>query len=161
MKLTKVFFGDKRLRDIYVGATKWQVFKYRLMRFVRKTLIVAFLLGAIYGSFHLGRVTTDPVTVFAEKEVIKEVETSSNVMERIAKCESGGIHYRNGQVILNANSNGSVDIGYFQINSVWSKKASELKLDLTKEEDNKKFALWLYKNRGTEDWYSSKACWNK
>jgi len=162
MKYTKVFFGDKRLKDVVVGATKWQVFKYRFVKMVRKVAIASFIIGLVYGSFHLGRKTTQPEVVFADREVMVEVEKESPVLKRIAVCESGGSHYnKDGQVIMRANTNGTVDTGKFQINSVWNKKAGEMKLDLTKEADNETFAKWLYANKGTEPWYSSKTCWNK
>jgi hypothetical protein len=62
---------------------------------------------------------------------------------------------------MRANTNKTVDIGRYQINSVWNKKASELGLDLTIEADNEKMAYWIYENRGTGDWYSSEKCWKK
>jgi len=76
--------------------------------------------------------------VYAYRTITVEVpvETVAPVMERIAKCESGNTHYRNGQVIFNANKGGSVDIGLYQINSIWNKKATEMKLDLTKPVQN-------------------------
>lgn len=82
-------------------------------------------------------------------------------MQRIAECESGDIHYKaNGQVITNANKNGSVDLGRFQINEkIWGDKAGEMKLDLASEQDNKTMALWIYENYGTEDWKYSSNCW--
>lgn len=159
----KVFFGETRLKDIAVGATKWEVFKYKFMRATRATVMAVFALGLLYGAFFTGRVTTEPVKVFADKEVIVEVKSKSPVMERIAKCESGGHHIEKatGQVVMRSNTNKSVDVGKYQINSVWFKKATELGLDITKEKDNEEFAYWLYENRGTNDWYSSKACWSK
>jgi hypothetical protein len=62
---------------------------------------------------------------------------------------------------MRSNTNKSVDIGKYQINSVWFKKATELGLDITKEEDNEAMAYWIYENRGTGDWYSSQSCWSK
>ena len=42
------------------------------------------------------------------------------IMERIAKCEYGGIHYRqDGTLVKNINKNGTIDFGKFQINSAW------------------------------------------
>lgn len=162
MKKTKLFYGDTRLKDIYVGATKWEVFKYRTARFIRKVIIVSFIAGIAVGSFKIGTLTTNPHTVYAEKEVIKEVEKEAPILKRIAQCESGGSHYKNGQVIINGkNKNGSVDLGKYQINSTWNATATKMGLDLTNEQDNEAFAKWLYANKGTEPWYSSKPCWNK
>ena len=104
-----------------------------------------------------------PRTVYADREVIKEVEVKAPVMERIAKCESGGKHFApSGQVIVNVNNNKTYDIGKYQINSIWNKKATELGYNLYIEKDNEAFAMWLYRNYGSEPWSASKAnCWNK
>ena len=84
------------------------------------------------------------------------------VLDRIAVCESNNKHFdKNGQVLMRGNSNKTVDVGIFQINSVWFSKATELGLDLTKEADNREFAKYLYTTRGTEDWVYSKKCWAK
>ena len=159
-KSIQVLVNGEPLYRIYPHATKWQVFKYNLVVGIRKAMFVGAFTGLVVGTSLIYK-EVSPKTVYADKHVLVEVESIPPVLERIAKCESGGQHYKNGQVIFNANTNGTVDIGYFQINSIWNKKATELGLDLSKEKDNKAFAMWIYKNRGTEDWYSSKACWQK
>lgn len=163
MKKTKLFYGDTRLKDIYVGATKWQVFKFRTARRVRKLAVVLLMLDLLVGGYELG--SMKPKTVYADREVIKqvEVEAKAPVLERIAKCESGGTHYdKSGQVLLRGNTNKTVDIGIMQINETyWGKKAHELGYNLTIEKDNKEFARWLYTNYGTEPWSASKGCWSK
>jgi len=122
-------------------------------------IAVAFAIGSEFS----------PKMVYAVNTEVKvvEVESPSPVLERIADCESGDSgkkgtarHFDlSGQVIMRGNTNKTVDVGKYQINSVWFSQASKLGLDLTKEEDNHAFALWLYKNKGTEDWYASKKCW--
>jgi hypothetical protein len=104
-------------------------------------------------------------------EVIPTVEAESNlapILQRISNCETtgnpnkAGSHWdKNGQVLMRSNVNKSVDVGLFQINSVWFKKATEMGLDITKEADNTKMAQWIYENRGTGDWSSSANCWRK
>jgi hypothetical protein len=98
-----------------------------------------------------------------EAQVIKEVKGKTPVMDRIAKCESGNSHIdpKTGQVYMVANTNKTVDVGKYMINSVWHKKAKELGFDITKEVDNEKMAYWIYENMGTEAWVYSKHCWNK
>lgn len=166
MKKIKVFFNGERLRDMYPYATKWEVFKWKFMRFVRKLFFVALAGSSVYVAGLIGS-EYFPKTIYevqAEKIVTVEVpvDTTAVVMERIAHCESGGSHYnKKGQVAFNVNTNGTVDIGYYQINSVWGEQATKLGLDLTNEEDNKQMAKWIFENRGTEDWYSSKKCWQK
>lgn len=160
MKYIKVFWNGEPLKKIYPHATKWEIFKYKLVKFMNfslKTIVIALSLAIAY---QMGTLNPIVKTVFAEK--IVEVETIPPIMQKIARCESGGIHKKNGQVIFNSNTNKTVDIGKYQINSIWNKKATELGLDLTIEKDNEKFAMWLYKNYGTSPWDSSrKACWNK
>lgn len=83
------------------------------------------------------------------------------VMARISKCESPtGQYAKDGQVARHVNKDGTVDIGAYMINSVHNKEASKMGYDLSREDDNKAFAAWLYANRGTGDWYSSARCWN-
>jgi len=162
-KKLKVSYMGKPLKEIYPYATGFQVLRYRFNKFMEKVVIASFIIGMVYGGFKVGQMTIEPSVTFADREVIKEVivESPSSVMLRIAKCESGGSHTRNGQVIYNANNNKTVDVGLYQINSIWNKKATELGLDLSIEKDNKAFAMYLYKNYGTEPWYPSKSCWNK
>ncbi len=160
MNKTKVFFGGQRLKDMYVGASKFEVFKYRVVRTSKRVIVVTGMLSALSWSAVLGS-HAFPSVVYAEKTVHVAVDMVSPVMDRIALCESGGKHYKAGQVLIMANTNKTVDIGYYQINSIWNKTASNMGYDLTKEEDNKAFGRWLYANYGTEPWVYSKACWNK
>lgn len=161
MKPIKVFFNGKRLKDIYPHATRYQLFKYRLARFFRKLTITTLTAIILILAFQLGGIF-NPTLTYQRVEAIKEVEKESPVLDRISMCESTSSHYdKNGQVLIRPNTNGTVDIGEYQINSVWFKKATELGLDLTKPQDNKAMAMWIYKNRGTGDWSSSSKCWNK
>ena len=133
--------------------------------FMKKLLIslacVNVLLWIAVGFFYAGSYYM-PKYVFAEKHIEVVVEKDAPVLQRIAKCESGDTHYdKNGQVLMRSNSNKSVDVGRYQINSVWFKKATELGLDITKEKDNETMARWIYANRGTVDWRYSEQCWNK
>ena len=101
-------------------------------------------------------------TISAVNEVFSEVvEELPPVMQRIAQCESGDSHYDStGQITTNGNKNGTVDIGRFQINLYyWAEEATELDYDLTDEDDNTAFAMYLYHNQGTEAWVWSKKCW--
>ena len=121
-------------------------------------LIVVVIFAGIIQYFRWAYPTEKIVT----KEVLVERPVTYPVLDRIAKCESNNSHYdKNGQVMLRGNRNGSVDVGRFQLNSIWFSKATELGLDLTKEKDNEEFAIYLYKTFGTEPWVFSKSCWNK
>lgn len=160
MKPIKVMWNGKHLKDIYPHATAWQVFKYRVAMFLRKVIIAIIIISAFYATFKVGGIM-NPATIVTTAEVIKEVEVKAPILDRIAKCESPTGHWKNGQVVININRNGSYDQGKYQINSIWNKKATELGLNLMVEKDNEEMARWIYTNRGTEDWYSSKSCWQK
>lgn len=154
MKILK-FYGNQ-----FVGSLK-----QRFVQYLKKYLIVSAKVCAIAwlftGGIFLGKNHTQPV--YADREVIKEVSREAPVLARIAKCESGNKHLGpNGQVIINANNNGSVDIGVMQINErIWGAEATKQGLNLWVEKDNRAFAEYLYANFGTEPWVWSKQCWNK
>jgi hypothetical protein len=158
MKSSKVMLHGKHLRDIYPHATRLQIFKYKVRRFTRKILIVTSFGLALTGSYALG--------AFVKTTKVTQAETSMKsdapVLERIAQCESGGSQYdKTGQITLHANSDGTIDVGKYQVNSKWFKKATSFGYDLTKSDDNRKMAEWIYANRGTGDWQSSARCWQK
>jgi hypothetical protein len=101
-------------------------------------------------------------TLNATNQITIAQHTTAPVMERIIKAESGGHQYAaNGQVLIHINTNGTVDLGVGQINSVWFSLATKLGYDLTKESDNPAFAEYLYQNYGTDPWYSSKSLWSR
>ncbi len=143
-----------------MNKSKFRSIKSKVAMFTKKTLIVMGSMSALGWAVYFGS-NYVPRTVYADREVIKEVEMEAPVMDRIAHCESSGSHKKDGQVIFKANTDGSVDIGKYQINSIWNKKATKLGYDLTNEVDNKAFAMWLYKNYGTLPWSASAKCWNK
>lgn len=172
MKKVKVNYNGKHYKYIY-NATPWQVFKFKFFRAVRICIYLG-IIGLIGYVIFLFGGYMNPQTIVTKAEVIKEVPTKAQILEDIADCESGkrlpngkavkgsARHYApSGQVLMTGNTNKSVDVGKYAINSVWFKKATELGLDITKEDDNKAMAMWIYENRGTEDWYPSKSCWRK
>ena len=159
MKKTKVLFNGKRLKDIYVGASKWEVFKYRVRVWFRRLVLLSILGGILWFVYTMGSLL-NPAIVYTKAEVIKEVPIKAPILEKIFVCESGGKHFdKNGQVLMRSNTNRTVDLGIAQINTVWFAKATELGYDLTIEKDNRAMAQWIYENRGTEDWSASKKCW--
>lgn len=135
------------------------------MKLYKLLILIILLIGAVYG----GKVFFSEEIEVPGKEVVVEVPRQAPVLDRIAGCETQGnpnvkgTHYaKNGQVLLSPNKDGSVDIGYYQINDdLWGKKASEMNLNLVVEADNKKFGEYLYATRGTQDWYLSAKCWNR
>lgn len=118
------------------------------------TVVMVYILNAYHGSKEV---------VYNNHTVIeREAEEGGipPVMQRIAECESDNKHYgQSGQVLMIGNTNNSVDVGRYQINTLWFNTANELGYDLTNESDNEAFALYLYENYGTEPWIWSKKCW--
>ena len=96
-------------------------------------------------------------------EYVREKESQAIVLEKIARCESAGKQFEDdGRLVKRVNKNGSVDYGKFQINDKhWELKAIELGYNIYTLEGNEAMAKWIYENRGTEDWYLSKKCWQK
>lgn len=106
-----------------------------------------------------------------------EVDRSMPVLERIKNAESGGNQFcteelakskryedcyagRVGMVLMNVNTNGSIDWGICQINDFyWGVKARELGFDIMTLEGNEEMCDWLFANHGTEPWSASKANW--
>ncbi len=165
--MAKIFYGNQYIESFKCDGrkySKFQIFKMRLAHKMKLMLTAGALLSVIGWSVYVGSEFI-PKTVYAEKEVVREVELVrvAPVMDRIAKCESGDKHFdpKTGQVYTLGNTNKTVDVGRYMINTVWHKKAAELGFDITKEEDNKKMAYWIYENFGTEPWVYSKHCWNK
>jgi putative hemolysin len=83
------------------------------------------------------------------------------VLERIARCESGGRHLDGKGRVIRGVVNPQ-DIGKFQINlDSWAKKSKELGFDIFTEDGNTKMAQYLYAQNGTRDWNASKWCWKR
>jgi hypothetical protein len=124
------------------------------------------LAWALVGSLKIGQ-HLYPHIVYAEKVVEVPVETDIPILNRIIMCESGGKQLgADGQILVNINvqqdGTKSIDVGIGQVNvTAWGKLATKMGFDLTKESDNKAFTKWLFLNKGSEPWYSSKKCWSK
>ena len=161
MKLTNNWEGRNYMK--YQRDAKTGQFKNKVKSFLKKLLfwvIVILALAATVQGFRLAYPTV--VTVETIKEVLVNQEIDYPVLARIAQCESGNTHIdKNGQVLMRGNTNRTVDIGRYQINSVWFAEATKQGLDLTKDKDNEEFAKFLFSTRGTEPWVYSKKCWSK
>ena len=165
IKKIKVFAGNTRLKDVWVGASKWEVFKYRTARFLRKLFIVtsitAAVVGIAVGSYKAGG-TLSPVTVFADKFVNVPIVAVTPVLSRIEKCESDDMQENSqGQILIHMNANGTYDEGEYQINSSWNATATKLGYDLSTANGNEAMAQYLYQNVGTSPWSASEKCWSK
>lgn len=99
-----------------------------------------------------------------KKEEVKKIELLKELVP-ICACESTGnknkkpVHVdRKGNVLLGVIN--PADTGLCQINvKIHKKDIEKMGLDVRKEEDNIKFANWLYANQGPTPWDWSKHCW--
>lgn len=163
--MTKIYYGRDLIGRFTCDGKKYTRFQLLVLKIKRATIGSIIVLGVfcLIGWGFVAGATYFPRVDVVEAQVIKEVKGKTPVMDRIAKCESGNSHIdpKTGQVYMVANTNKTVDVGKYMINSVWHKKAKELGFDITKEADNEKMAYWIYENMGTEAWVYSKHCWNK
>lgn len=134
------------------------------MKKILSSILTIGILAGIGSAVGFAIAFTHPVdaqVVYQSKEVIVEVERNAPVLERIANCESGNKQFKDGQVLISINKNGTYDQGIMQINSIHNKDASNRGYNLATEEGNKGYGKFLYENYGTSDWSASQACWRK
>lgn len=164
--LIKSIFNVKTKGDYFkkVNKTFWTTIGWYMARSTRNLAILAtfgvvsYISAISYNYLHPNVVEAEPIV----KTITVEATSTPPVLQRIMNCESQKSQLaKNGQINYHINTDGSLDIGIMEINSVNFIQATKLGYDLTKESDNIAFGRWLYANRGTEPWYSSKSCWNK
>jgi len=166
----KIFYNGKRVRNV---RGKSVLFKRRRRKIKLGLLLVALMaVPFIPASSSLSYVAEktanynfpDPCEL--ESVVCKkELEARKQAMlQKIAECESGDNHYTpNGKdIVWGKKANVGIDVGRYQINTFYHLEPSmEMGLDIFKEDDNKKYAEYLYDKNGTQDWSASKKCWDK
>lgn len=116
MKKIKVFFNGERLRDIYPHATKFQVFKWKLRRFVRKVVLVLMGVAVIGVSLFIGSQYSPKVVYHAQAERIVTIDSLKNkvdemkveVIEALANCESSGASDDDALIVYDNNSAGTL-----------------------------------------------------
>jgi hypothetical protein len=127
-------------------------------KFMRKVIIVSFIIGSIYGSFHLGRATTEPEKVYADREVIKVEKLRFEdipLLMKICKAESENRQFNSKGDVLRGIKNPS-DIGYCQISeSINNDDARRLGYDIYTEQGNKDYAVHLFLEKGYAPWMAS------
>ena len=88
----------------------------------------------------------------------------------IARCESGLVHYKNGQLLKNPSSNArgilqlmtSVHPDPVRVNQFNARRDTDYQasdFDLNDPEEYIQYALLLATVRGTRDWAASRSCW--
>jgi hypothetical protein len=172
MKSVKLFFNGKRLKDVYVGASKWQVFKYKIRKLFRKLIIGSVSLGVIYCSILIGA-EFYPKTVYTASEVQtvevdnlsgKIAQIKAEAVEGIKKCESAGHSEDDGIIIFDSNNVPS--IGQFQYQrktvqhyynvlygkKITAKEAAMIALDTEKATELTSDIIFKTKGGGLNDW---------
>lgn len=139
-----------------------------MLRFGRKLLTVAVLLGLIAVAFLMGSEFNPRTnTEVKEVEVIKEVRKIPPILKKIAKAESWDSHYCTdklvklggcpkgavGQVLVNQTR----DIGRYAINlPINGKWCADRHYNIFVEKDNEDCALELFEEYGSQPWQASK-----
>ncbi len=84
----------------------------------------------------------------------KKYGTSAAIALKIIKCES-----RNIVNAIHKNTNGTVDKGLMQINSIHNERAKQLGFDLNVPSESLEYGMLLLGEQGTKPWGASKSCW--
>jgi hypothetical protein len=95
------------------------------------------------------------------REVVEVEEEPAVILEKIARCESGGTQFKkDGTLIKRVNNDGSIDFGKYQINDKRHEHiAAKLGMNIYTEEGNEAYAKYLFNQQGSEPWFPSKPCW--
>lgn len=97
------------------------------------------------------------ITIFAESG---EAIRLTPLEQRIALCESSGIHYARNGTVLRGRHNPN-DIGIMQINTEYHGESAErLGYNLLTVSGNIGYAKHLLKMQNTQPWNASKHCWS-
>jgi len=170
----KYIHGSNQFKKTVKVSVKSEV--KRVMKEVGKVIAgLSFIAGSIMGIYGMGSAATSAQMVYADVPVPTATMPDIPVLDRIGDCESGQRNKegkpisgtatqfaKDGQVILNANANHTVDIGKYMINNnVWGETATKMGDDLMTEQGNTNFAIWLFTNEGDSAWSDSASCWNK
>jgi hypothetical protein len=135
----------------------------RLLLIALAVAVVIILIPKVlaYGE---GEQVVTPVQEITVEEVIEVVEPIVVVpgipwqLKEIARCESGGTHYKADGEVVRGRVN-PLDIGKYQINLKYHQATAEkMGLDLFDEADNEAYALHLYKTQGAQPWSASNPC---
>lgn len=127
MKATKVLWNDVRLKDIYVGASWFEVLKYKTMRLIRNAFIFLIRLLIISASlvmlFLIARHYFPKIQI-VEKEVIsdtleiKVAQMKAEILRDIKQGESHNAPESAGIIIFDVNHKASIGSYQFQITTV-------------------------------------------
>lgn len=173
MKPIKVLVNGKRMKDIYPYATKWQVFKFKVRKFVRSCVVALFLIAVIAVCAVIIR-NSFPKTVYLSKnvDISNEVynrkieDLKDTVVAKLASCESAGYSESDGIIIFDSNAKASIGQLQFQKTTVihyyktlygktiTAKEAVLIALDTEKASQLAKDVIFTTKNKVSGDWYN-------
>jgi hypothetical protein len=101
----------------------------------------------------------NPDTTY-EKTIVVTEKDPIKVLEVVAQCESEKRQYhKNGTLVIGINTNKTIDVGYYQINSANEAVARANGWDIYTEDGNRKMAHYMYEKEGLKPWNSSRHCW--
>lgn len=121
-KAVRLIVMDKRMKDIYPYATKWEVVKYKTAKFIRKLIIWSVILTTIV--FSVRYFFPKVMVKVIEREVItdtlsKKIEdVKSGIIADIKLGESLGKPESAGLIIYDTNKEMSIGSYQWQIKSV-------------------------------------------
>ena len=148
-------------KRIYLYRGFWERTLIKVKHYIRVTLWSTAIIGwAAFAGAIFVKETMPAEVKSMEKLVVVEKNELPPILEKIARCESNNrMRDSKGRLMLNANKNGSTDIGKFMINNkAWEAKAVELGIDIYTESGNREMAEYIFMNYGSEPWYSSRHC---
>jgi hypothetical protein len=114
-----MIFTIKPLREINAYATKWQVLKYRVKKFIIRSFEVLLIAGLLYVTFQILRAQY-PIYKVQEKEVVldnltaKVDQLKGEIVNDIKNCESRGFTEDDGIIIFDSNNKASIGLYQFQ-----------------------------------------------
>lgn len=147
--------GQFIMKTTFIAATKYHL--KRIFRIISLSTFTALIiaLAITYGAY-----TTQSTVSYAQ--VTTTTTPSYPILKKVATCESKGQQFhKDGTLVFHINTNNTIDIGEYEINSIWEAKSISLGYNIYTAEGNYNMALYLFTNYGTEPWASSKPCWIK
>lgn len=124
------------------------------------TSLLVLIAGWVYKEEAIAPIIKEVEAEETKEEIIVEKTTPlPSLLEKIALCESGGVHFtKEGSVVRGLVNN--QDIGKYQINLRYhGERAKELGIDLFTEKGNEDYARLLFKEEGSTPWNASRSCW--
>lgn len=124
-KKIRMYYMGKRMKDVYLHKTKWQLFVLKVKHFIKVCFWCALLVAIIIGIFESGSYLK-PQVVYkqVEKEVIldnltgKVNQLKGELVQDIRNCEGGGYVEDDGLIIFDSNKVASIGVYQFQKKTV-------------------------------------------